>query len=173
MSLCAHSQGPGTADCDLDAVRPVLSTMIDAKIDHLWGQGLAFDARAFTGLKRHFMRGFDITALEGSTDDSGSALESARALFRWRDDATEKEETQQIGVGLLFWCALADITDAVRALITAAGDKAIHVVNKRLLIHRPDLFHLFPRHDRPPRSSSLWDQPYRRGFAGGRGRPEG
>ena len=44
--------------------------MIDAKIDHSWGQGLAFDARIFTGLARKFMRGFGITALEGSIDDS-------------------------------------------------------------------------------------------------------
>ena len=115
--------------------------MIDDKIDHLWDQGLAFDARVFTGLKRQFMRGFDIAALEGSTDDgSGGALEAARALFRWRDDVTETKETNKFGVGLLLWCALADITDAVRALIAAAGENVIDVVNKRLLIHRPDLF---------------------------------
>ena len=141
--LCPHSQGPGTAACDLDAVRPVLSTMIDAKIDHLWVQGLAFDARVFTGLRRNFMRGFNITALESSTDDSGGALEAARALFRWRDDTTEKEETRQIGVGLMFWCALADNTDAVRALIAAAGDNAIPIINERLSIHRPGMFSHF------------------------------
>jgi ankyrin repeat protein len=120
--------------------------MIHAKIDHLWDQGLGFDARVFTGLKRKFMRGFDIAALEGSTDDgSGGALEAARALFRWRDAVTETKETSQTGVGLMFWCALADITDAVHALIAAAGTNMIHVVNERFLIHRPDLFSFFQR----------------------------
>ena len=116
--------------------------MIDAKIDHLWDQSLAFDARVFTSLKRKLMRGFDIAALD---DGSGGALEAARTLFRWRDDATEKDETKRTGVGLMFWCAFANITDAVRALIAAAGENVIHVVNERLLIHRPDLFSFFDR----------------------------
>jgi len=119
--------------------------MIDAKIDRLWDEGLVFDARVFTCLKRNFMRGFDTTMLAGFADDGGGALEAARALFRWRDDATETGETKRIGVGLTFWCALSDNTDAVRALIAAAGDNAIHVVNERLLVHRPDLFALFQR----------------------------
>ena len=118
--------------------------MIDDKVDHLWSQDLAFDARAFTGLKRILMRGFDIASLAGIDAGLGE-LEAARAWFRWRDDDTEEAETRQTGAGLMLWCALADLTDAVRALISAAGHGVKDVVNRRLLIHRPDLFSFFHR----------------------------
>ena len=133
--------GPGTSPCDLDAVRPVLSDLVDAKAEHLWDHGLAFDARVFTGLKRMIMRGFDVK----TTDERLGAIEAARVLFKWRDDATEAAETRQTGVDLLFWCALADLTDAVRDLIAAAGSAAREKVNRRLLVHRPELFSAFQK----------------------------
>ena len=126
--------------------------MVDAKAEHLWDHGLAFDARVFTGLKRMIMRGFDVK----TTDERLGAIEAARVLFKWRDDATEAAETRQTGVDLLFWCALADLTDAVRDLIAAAGSAAHEMVNQRHLNHRPELFSFFHKDMTPLHASAAF-----------------
>ena len=122
--------GPGSAACDQLSVAPVMSSMIDAKVDYLWSQGKVFDSRVFMALKPWLMRGLPAPpgdeetggdAEEGSegkddrerchdgggksnTSDGGRrGLAAARKLFRWRDDATEATETIRCGVGLLFW----------------------------------------------------------------------
>ena len=76
-----------------------------------------------------------------------SGLAAARALFRWRDDATEAEETKRTGIGLLFWSSLNDNVEAVLELAEeAAANKNEGMSNETkntLRVHRPDLFGIF------------------------------
>jgi hypothetical protein len=132
--------GPGTASCDLLAVKGVLSTMIDAKVEHLFAQGLVFEARVYAGLKHWFMRG-----LPSSSDMKGDApggactvsakegLAAAIEMFSWRGEEEEAEETRRSGVNLLFWSTLADNLGAVRALATEGNAYP----GGRLQFHRP------------------------------------
>ena len=148
QTCCARNHdfgdGPGTAACDLDAVRPVLDAMIDAKVGHFWGQGITFDARAFTCLKRILMRGFDENvSAESKENGDSNVLEAARAMFRWRGEAVEEAETKRTGIGLLFWCAASDNTDAVRALLAEAASPPAAYNEQKLLIHRADIFSIF------------------------------
>ena len=52
-----------------------------------------------------------------------AALESARSMFRWRGEDSEPEtaETDRTGLGLIFWSAMSDNTDALRALAPKKG----------------------------------------------------
>ena len=133
--------GPGTASCDLLAVEGVLSTMIDAKVEHLFAQGLVFEARAYAGLKHWFMRGLPSSSdMKGDTLDGGACTVSAKeglaaaiTMFRWRGEAKEAEETRRSGVDLLFWSAIANNLGAVRALATEGGAYP----GGRLRFHRP------------------------------------
>ena len=149
--------------CDKHPVAAVLSTMIDTKVDYLWSLGKALDARIFTALKSWFLRGLpnkeQDTVAEGSGKESksgtgnvvgGEGLASARKLFRWRDDATEAEETRRCGVGLIFWCALSNNVEAVQELARMvavqegdSGDHCSNESNNALIVHRPDLFAFF------------------------------
>ena len=140
--------GPNTAACDLHSVAPVLSTMVDDKIDYLWSTGKAFEARVFTALKPWLMRGLPtseetdkVRAATTSEEDVGeskagsgnggeggdctsggkSGLAAARELFRWRDDETESAETERTGIGLLFWSSLSDNVEAVLELAKEAA----------------------------------------------------
>ena len=133
--------GPGTASCDLLAVEGVLSTMIDAKVEHLFAQGLVFEARVYAGLKHWFMRGLPSSddtkeaALGGSvcTVSAKEGLAAAIEMFRWRGEAEEAEETRRSGVDLLFWSTVADNLGAVRALATEGHAYP----GGRLKLHRP------------------------------------
>jgi hypothetical protein len=51
------------------------------------------------------------------------ALELVRSKFRWRGEDSEPEtaETDRTGLGLIFWSALSDNTDALRALAPKKG----------------------------------------------------
>ena len=140
--------GPNTAACDLHSVAPVLSTMVDDKIDYLWSTGKAFEARVFTALKPWLMRGLPtseetdkVRAATTSEEDVGeskawsgnggeggdctsggkSGLAAARELFRWRDGETEAAEAKRTGAGLLFWCSLNDNVEAVLELVKEAA----------------------------------------------------
>ena len=85
----------------------MLSSMIDVKVDHLFSIGRTFDARIFAALKPWLMRGLPEvqTQNDGKESekwggrDSGSGLEAALRLFRWRSDTTEALETKRTGVG--------------------------------------------------------------------------
>ena len=119
--------------------------MIDAKVDHLWDQGLVFDARVFAGLKHWFMRGLpDLVKDDGDDEEELTGLEAARGIFRWRGDKAEEAETQQTGAGLLFWSALSDNLDAVRALGHGMGGSK-KLYGGTLRVDRPDLFTIFQR----------------------------
>ena len=130
--------GPGTATCDLLAVEGVLSTMIDAKVEHLWAQGLVFEARIYAGLKHWFMQGLPSSMKGGASGSSCTVsakegLTAAIEMFRWRGEDEEAEETRVSGVDLLLWSTLADNLGAVRALTTEGNDYP----GGRLRIHRP------------------------------------
>ena len=145
----------------------MLGTMIDDKVDHLWSVNKVFDMRVFAGLKHYLMRGLPGEEVRGSEDEHGDGsgeggkceivgetkdgkegrqygLAAARALFRWRDDATEAAETKRTGVGLLFWCSMSDNVEAVRELAREAaaqqgggsGDHRSNETNNILRIHR-------------------------------------
>ena len=124
QSLADFGDGPGTASCDLLAVKGVLSTMIDAKVEHLWSQDLVFEARIYAGMKHWFMRGLPSSNDDTKVDASGAdstvsvkeGLAAAIKMFRWRGEAKEAEETHRSGLNLLFWSTLADNLGAVRAL---------------------------------------------------------
>ena len=95
--------------------------MIDAKVEHLWNQGLIFEARVYAGMKRWFMRGLPSPARKGDDLDNVSAkcgLAAAIEMFRWRGEVAEEEETRRSGVDLLYWSTIADNLGAVRALAT-------------------------------------------------------
>ena len=112
--------------------------MLAAKVEHLWAQGLVFEARVYAGLKHWFMRG-----LPSSDDTKGDAssymvsakegLTAAIEMFRWRGEDEEAGETHKSGVDLLFWSALADNLGAVRALATEGNAYP----GGRLKFHRP------------------------------------
>ena len=89
--------------------------MVDAKVEHLWSEGIVFDARVFAGLKHWFMRGLPTTG-KSATEEGG--LDAAIKMFRWRGDEEEAEETRRSGVNLLFWSVLANNLGAVCALAT-------------------------------------------------------
>ena len=72
-----------------------------------------------------------------AADVAVPGIGGAREMFRWRDDATEKEETRQTGVGLMFWSALAGNAEAVRAL---AADEATNNPNESVSVPYPELF---------------------------------
>ena len=141
QSPADFGDGPGTASCDLLAVKGVLSTMIDAKVEHLWSQDLVFEARVYAGMKHWFMRGLpssddDTKGDASGADDTVSAKEGLAAaieMFRWRGEQEEAEETSTSGVDLLFWSALADNLGAVRALATDGNAYP----GGRLKFHRP------------------------------------
>ena len=141
LTMTDFGDGPGTATCDLLAVAGVLSTMIDAKVEHLWAQGLVFEARVYAGLKHWFMRGLPSSsdtkeaALSGSvgTMSAKEGLTVAIAMFRWRGEDEEAEETRTSGVDLLFWSAIAGNLGAVRALSTEGNAYP----GGRLKFHRP------------------------------------
>ena len=133
--------GPGTASCDLLAVEGVLSTMIDAKVEHLFAQGLVFEARVYAGLKHWFMRGLPSSYDTKEAEFGGNVctvlakegLAAAITMFRWRGEEEEAEETRRSGVDLLFWSAVADNLGAVRALATEGNAYP----GGRLRFHRP------------------------------------
>ena len=72
--------GPGTASCDLLAVGGVLSTMIDAKVEHLFTLGLVFEARVYAGMKHWFMRGLPSSSdnMKGGASNGGACAVSAK-----------------------------------------------------------------------------------------------
>jgi len=84
---------------------------------------------------------------DSASGGDNSGLAAARALFRWRDDATESAETERTGIGLLFWCSLNDNVEAVLELAKEAAantdEGGSDESNKALRIHRPDLFGVF------------------------------
>ena len=87
---------------------------------------------------------------EGGSCTSGggkNGIAAARALFRWRDDATEAEETKRTGMGLLVWSSLNNNLGAVLELAEeAAANKSegsSNEPNNALRVHRPDLFGVF------------------------------
>ena len=134
--------GPGTATCDLLAVEGVLSTMIDAKVEHLFTLGLVFEARVYAGMKHWFMRGLPSSSdnMKGDASDGGACAVSAKEglaaaieMFRWRGEEEEAEETRRSGVDLMFWSTLADNLGAVRALATEGNA----FPGGRLRFHRP------------------------------------
>ena len=129
--------GPGTASCDLLAVEGVISTMIDAKVEHLWAQCLVFEARIYAGMKHWFMRGLPSSATKGDassyTVSAKEGLAAAIEMFRWRGEEEEAEETRRSGVDLMFWSTLADNLGAVRALATEGNA----FPGGRLKFHRP------------------------------------
>ena len=139
FTMTDFGDGPGTATCDLLAVAGVLSTMIDAKVEHLWAQGLVFEARVYAGMKHWFMRGLPSSDMKGDASDSSctvsakEGLDVAIEMFRWRGEEKEAEETRTSGVDLLFWSAVADNLGAVRALATEGEP----FPGGRLRIHRP------------------------------------
>ena len=187
FTCCArgHDLGEGiqTAACDHNAIAPVLSRMVDTKIESLWERGDLFGARLFIGLKRWIMRGLSRTGgadapavatggkRESETEEftawaggdgvkkaadaaekeeeaglSGpnSGLDFAYEQFRWRDDDyAEARETRRTGATLLFWCALSNNLEAVRAL--ASESDARSMANTRLRGHRPDIFGMFTK----------------------------
>ena len=120
-TCCARNHdfggGPGSAPCDILSVAPVMSRMVDAKIEHLWNQARTFEARVYIGLKHWFMRGMP----SGTPDTDKTGLALARAMFRWRSELKEAEEKKRCGVGILFWSALSNNLDAVREYLSAAG----------------------------------------------------
>ena len=116
--------------------------MIDAKVEHLWAQGLVFEARVYAGLKHWFMRGLpspDDT--KGDASSGGGAykvsakegLAAAIDMFRWRGEEEEAEETRRSGVDLLFWSSVADNLGAVQALATEGNAYP----GGQLKLHRP------------------------------------
>ena len=110
--------------------------MIAAKVEHLFEGGRIFEGRTFAALRRRFMFGLEHTQAMAA-DVAVSGIDGAREMFRWRDDATEKEETRRTGVGLMFWSAMAGNAEAVRAL---AADEATNHPNHSLSVFYPMLF---------------------------------
>ena len=155
-SCCAKNHdfggGAGTSPCDLGAVTSVMSHMIDAKVEHLWSQRQVFDSRAFAGLKHWFMRGLHSRVTDHQATRGPAA---ARRILRWRSRDMEDEETRETGVGMLFWCALSNNIEGVRAAISQSyareatpgssfvGRKDVSIQNEVLLIDRPDLWSIF------------------------------
>ena len=82
-----------------------------------------------------------------TSGDGKNGIAAARALFRWRDDATEAEETKRTGMGLLVWSSLNNNLGAVLELAEeAAANKSegsSNEPNNALRVHRPDLFGVF------------------------------
>ena len=72
-----------------------------------------------------------------------AALESARSMYQWRGEDSEPEtaETDRTGLGLIFWCALSDNTDALRFLTPKNDAAAQDVVGYQELIGTIDLPH--------------------------------
>ena len=130
--------GAGSVACDKVSVAPVMSQMIDAKVDYLFSKGKIFDARVFAGIKPWIMRGLPI-------ERSAYGLPAARALFRWRDDATEAAEASRCGVGLLFWASLNDNVEAVLELAKVGRYDQFNESSDAMRVHRPDLFGFFLR----------------------------
>jgi hypothetical protein len=115
--------------------------MIDAKVADLFDQGKYFDARLFAALKHWFMRGLP-SEERGATaelsdhevaEDSLSGLAAARKMFRWRDDATEADETRKTGLGLIFWSAAANNIEALQSLAPVEGAA---VTGATMTVHR-------------------------------------
>jgi hypothetical protein len=130
--------------------------MIDAKVAYLWTQGKVFDARVVALLRHYFMRGLSEESAELPArarrgkrhEDRASqqvALDVVRESIRWRGDAVEAEETRRTGVGLLFWCAVADNVGACSAVLASCDDvnQRRAAANQATLSDRPDLFSLF------------------------------
>lgn len=123
----------------------MLSSMIDVKVDHLFSIGRSFDARIFAALKPWLMRGLPEVQPKNCKEsekwggrDSGSGLEAALRLFRWRDDTTEALETKRTGVGMMFWAALNDNVEAMLELESMTHVSAVS--SQALRIDRGDLF---------------------------------
>lgn len=168
-----RSQGPGTVHCDRITAGAVLQTMIEAKVEHLYMEGKVLDARAFAALAGpFFMRGFQHrngltvpdrtvryrdrgdSVKSTAADGDEAALENMRKILRWRSDDDENAETEQTGIGLLFWCCLAGNVAAVRALVQdenagagsfvrIAARGRVAVTAQALTMDRPDLFSTF------------------------------
>lgn len=64
-------KGPGTGDCDRHSVGPVISGMIDTKVEHLFNLGKMYDARLLAALKSWLMRGLPSTQAADRKGDSG------------------------------------------------------------------------------------------------------
>ena len=147
FSCCSrnHDFGDGkVAPCDLTAIAPILSSMIDAKVAYLWSQGKIFDARVVASVRHYFMRGLSDDMREDEPSQQ-VALDVVRESIRWRGDVMEAEETRRTGVGLLFWCAVADNVGACRAVLAACDDvnQRRAAANQATRSDRPDLFSLF------------------------------
>ena len=82
--------------------------MIDAKVEHLWAQGLIFDARVYAAMKQWLMRGLPSSDMKGGVVGAPSRSYSLRSRKRdWMKPSLIPTEALDGGVQSGRWCPIS------------------------------------------------------------------